>query len=154
MKIYLLTHEREQHKATNTGALALDIAGEFVKRINWQRTNPNQEILNLKDNNEVVLLYPTDNTSDAAEITDFENLIIIDSTWQESRKIFNKSEYLNQMPSATITPGNESNYKLRRNQVPGGLCTVECVIEVLILKGMRSLASELQNEYERFNRTS
>jgi len=153
MKIFLLTHEREQHKVSNTGALALDIASDFVKRIPWQRTNPDREILELTANNDVLLLYPTDNNSEAIRISDFENLIIIDGTWQQSRKIFNKSEYLKQMPRANVTTGNASNYKLRRNQLLGGLCTVECVIEVLKLKGKESLAFKLHGEYERFNKS-
>jgi len=111
MKIYLLTHEREQRKPSNTGAL---VAGEFVTRIPWQRTNPNEEILKLSQSKDSLLLYPTTNDCDSVKVKEFENLIIIDGTWQESRKIFNKSDYLQSMPRATINANNESTYKLRR----------------------------------------
>jgi len=151
MKIYLLTHEQETGKATNTGKIALENAKTVVERIVWQRTNPNETLIRLINNKEALLLYPTEDT-ETGSIADFENLIIIDSTWQESRKIYNKSQYLKKMPHATIKLPAESAYKLRRNQVDGGLCTIECVIEVLKVKDKNDLAEKLAIEFWRFNK--
>ena len=39
MKIYLLTHERETHRKTNTGSLALKLAGGLVERVLWERVS-------------------------------------------------------------------------------------------------------------------
>ena len=55
MKIFLLTHERELHRATNTGSLALESANEIVERILWERVNPNKNLTRLIENNEAVL---------------------------------------------------------------------------------------------------
>jgi len=152
MKIYLLTHECELTRATNTGAIAIESAKGVVERILWQRKNPNKELIELTNARSALLLYPTD--SDKSEsIEDYENLIILDGTWQESAKIVNKSEYLKNIPRAGINSATESKYKLRRNQKTDGLCTIECVIEVLRIKGLAEVASQLEIEFEMFNRS-
>ena len=98
MKIFLLTHEREIDRATNTGSIAIKHSNDIVERILWQRLNPNKDILKLIDNNEALLLYSKGDTDTAQSMVhDYENIIIIDSTWQESQKIVNKSHYLEKM---------------------------------------------------------
>ena len=170
MKIYLLTHERELHRATNTGALALDDSNEIVERILWERVNPNKDLVRLIENNEAVLLYskgvlsaalslaitpetasPVSKVLSSTRIEDYQNIIIIDSTWQESKKIFNHSAYLKKAPQFTLQTTNDSLYKLRANQPKGGLCTIECIIEVLRLKGQEEMAAELAMKFQQFN---
>jgi DTW domain-containing protein YfiP len=151
MKIFLLTHERELDRATNTGSLAIEVGNQIVERIVWERVNPNKELMRLIENNEAVLLYSKGESSEAS-IEDYENIIIIDSTWQESNKIFNHSAYLKDAPQFTLKTIQDSSYKLRANQPKGGLCTIECIIEVLKLKGQDKTAAELALKFERFNR--
>ena len=166
MKIFLLTHERELHRATNTGALALESTNKFVERIVWERVNPNKNLIQLIENNEAVLLYSKDESSSAMSLTEstlapspvspvtieeYENIIIIDGTWQESKKIFNQSPYLKVAPQFTLKTENDSKYKLRANQPKGGLCTIECIIEVLKLRGQNKLASEMLLKFVKFN---
>ena len=170
MKIYLLTHERELHRATNTGALALDDSNEIVERILWERVNPNKDLVRLIENNEAVLLYskgvlsaalslaitpetssPVSKVLSSTRIEGYENIIIIDSTWQEAKKIFNHSAYLKKTPQFTLQTTNDSLYKLRANQPKGGLCTIECIIEVLRLKGQNKMAADLSLKFAQFN---
>ncbi len=154
MKIFLLTHEREFHRATNTGSLALEDSNTIVERILWERVNPNKALTRLIENNEALLLYSKGESSSAvssAVIEDYENIIIIDSTWQEAQKIFNQSAYLKKAPQFTLKTSNDSSYKLRANQPEGGLCTIECIIEVLRIKGQHKMASELAVRFEQFN---
>ena len=166
MKIFLLTHERELHRATNTGALAIENANDIVERILWERVNPNKDLIRLIENNEAVLLYSKGESSSAASSTmtlsptpvvskvsieEYENIIIIDSTWQEAKKIFNHSAYLKNAPQFTLQTTKNSLYKLRANQPKGGLCTIECIIEVLRLKGQDKMAAELSLKFEQFN---
>ena len=153
MKIYLLTHEQEPGKATNTGSIALDYAKTVVEKIVWQRTSPDKTLVKLISNNKALLLYPKEDKL-TGSIADFENLIIIDSTWQQARKIYNKSQYLKQMPHATIRSAAASRYQLRRNQIDGGLCTIECVIEALKIKGENKLAETLNIEFDKFNQSN
>ncbi len=151
MNIFLLTHERELNRPTNTGSIALTHASELVKRIVWERTSPNSILLNLIRGNNAALVY-TRTDAPSACIDDVENFIIPDGTWQESRKIVNKSPWLHQVPRITLHNTSESSFKLRRNQVQGGLCTVECIVELLKIKGMPDLADLLEKKYHLFNR--
>ena len=89
--------------------------------------------------------------SEGHRIEDFDYIVIIDGTWQQSRKIFNKSPYLKKMPMASLGAKHSSKYILRRNQVEGGLCTIECVMEVLKLIGYIDLAASLDIEFSKFN---
>jgi len=150
MKIFLLTHERELHRVTNTGALAIDDSNEIAERIVWDRVNPNKGLMELIENNEALLLYSKGESSSAI-IQAYENIVIIDSTWQESQKIFNQSSYLKTAPQFTLNTPNDSLYKLRSNQPKGGLCTIECIIEVLRIKGENKIASVLALKFEQFN---
>ena len=150
MKIFLLTHERELHRATNTGSIALEDSNVIVERLLWERVKPNKGLTRLIENNEALLLYSKGESSSAV-IEEYENIIIIDGTWQESQKIFNQSTYLKNAPQFTLKTANDSSYKLRGNQPKGGLCTIECIIEVLRIKGQHEMASELALKFAQFN---
>lgn len=150
MKIFLLTHERELLRPSNTGGLAKNVAPEIVERIIWARNTPDPFLLDAINHKNTVLLYPVDDT-DAAPIESFENIILLDATWQEARKMFNKSPYLKSLPRAHIKPRKISQYQLRRNQPEGGLCTAECVVEILIAKNHLDIAEHLDTAFAHFN---
>lgn len=142
MKIFLLTHSRELDRKTNTGNIAIEHASAIVERIVWERKNPSQELLGVLNSSNAALLYPAENANET-DIDTIENFVIIDSTWQEARKIYNQSPYLKSAHKISLIPSSPSTYTLRRNQPEGGLCTVECVIEILLLKGQKELAEKL-----------
>ena len=150
MKIILLTHERELNRKTNTGTIASDHSAGIVERIVWERVNPNSDLVELFANNKALLLYPSDGDS-SADIEEFDNIVIIDSTWQEAQKIYNRSPYLKTAPKAVLSPVQQSAFQLRRNQRASGLCTIECVIELLRIKGREQLADALTIKFNLFN---
>lgn len=162
LHIILLTHEREVLRNTNTGVIALNLASEYVERVIWERINPNQRLLNFLATGKALLLYPTDGAVVAAAnptiteathstIDNVETIIIIDSTWQEAQKIFNKSPYLQSAPKAVLTTQNRSTFNLRRNQSEGGLCTIECIIELCRIRNLNNLAEQLTAAFEQHN---
>jgi DTW domain-containing protein YfiP len=150
MEIFLLTHERELLRPSNTGSLAQSVAPELVERIIWARNTPNPSLLDAINRENTALLYPVDDADDAP-IESFENIILLDATWQEARKMFNKSPYLQNLPRAHIKPRQASQYQLRRNQPEGGLCTAECVVEILIVKNHLDIAERLNTAFGIFN---
>lgn len=150
MKIYLLTHERELLRASNTGALAQTVVPDIVERVVWARNKPDPLLLAAINQNNTALLYPTTDAT-SAPIENFENIILLDATWQEARKMFNHSPYLKNLPKIHIKPGQVSQYQLRRNQPDGGLCTVECVVKILIAKHYIEMAGSLRAAFNSFN---
>jgi DTW domain-containing protein YfiP len=69
--------------------------------------------------------------------------IILDATWQEARKMYNRSPYLHSLVKCQFTPARPSSYVMRRNQLAEGLCTAECVSELLRLHNEPELAQTL-----------
>jgi len=149
MQIILLTHSREISKKTNTGQLVQQFI-PHTQTIIWQRTQPDEKLLQLINAGKTALVYPSDETDNSAPYYDFENYILIDSTWQEARKIYNRSPYLQNLPRIQLASNSVSKYTLRRNQLEGGLCTVECAVELLLSKGEIELANELQSSFNSF----
>ena len=155
MQIILLTHSREVLKKTNTGQLVEQVL-PATRKIIWQRTEPDNYLLSLIASNNTALLYPYDKSCAEKKLcdhfspTDFDNLILIDSTWQEARKIYNRSPYLQALPRVQLSTDNTSNYSLRRNQLEGGLCTAECVIELLRQSKQTELAEALNLNFTNF----
>jgi DTW domain-containing protein YfiP len=169
MKIYLLTHSREPTRGTNTGQLVSLVLGERARVIIWDRVNPDPDLLHLIESQSVSLLFPEPSvnvmdatgtatannelkTPEALPMTSNQALsnqarpsgyIILDATWQEARKMYNRSPYLHSLVKCQLTPARPSSYVMRRNQLAEGLCTAECVSELLRLHNEPELAQTL-----------
>ncbi|RDH85617.1 MAG: DTW domain-containing protein [endosymbiont of Galathealinum brachiosum] len=149
MQFILLTHSREISKKTNTGQLVQQLIPD-TQIIIWQRTQPDKKLLQLIKSGATALVYPAEETTLSVDPQSFENFILIDGTWQEARKIYNRSPYLHPLPRVQLSSEKVSNYSLRRNQIEGGLCTVECVAELLRENSCSGLADELDVLFHQF----
>lgn len=135
MKIWLLTHSEERKKETGTGSLVKEVLGQQCQIIEWSRVSPCQSILSLPLD-ETALVYlnqPEVAQANLNEESSIRHFIILDGTWQQARKMYNRSPYLHQFPHYQI-PETHSVYKKRRNQKNNGLCTAETVIHLLQLR--------------------
>jgi DTW domain-containing protein YfiP len=151
MKIYLLTHERELKKGSNTGRIVKECLADTVEIVVWKRTEPSEEIVELIDRDQIALLYPDPDDRPARSCRDFKNFLLLDSTWQEARKMYNRSPYLQRASRVALKINEPSRYKLRRNQIADGLSTAECASELLRQKGQEGLAEKVNHEFNRFN---
>lgn len=148
--IHLLTHERELSKPSNTGKLALDALPDLVHRTLWQRKQPAPELLRLLTKESVALVYPVDKSESTApevELASVEHYVLLDGTWQEARKIYNRSPYLQSLPVCRLPDAEPSRFIGRRNQRDGGLCTAECIIALLLARGMGVEADRLERAF-------
>lgn len=172
MKFILLTHSQELLKKNNTGRVAQDILTKDVEVITWQRKEANQVLLALLASKRAALLYPEDdiergaNDNGSAErispqvvnvvtpntADTYDYYVILDATWQQAHKMYKQSPYLQDADKVAIRAEKKSNYQRRRNQREGGLCTVECIIELLALKGVSTKLLQLKEAYSIFNR--
>lgn len=150
MKITLLTHEKELDRHHNTGRLLKDIANLECEIILWQRTQPNQQLLEQFKNQQACLVYPTGIAKQFQPITATEHLVLLDGTWQEARKMYNRSDYLKTAPWFKLENPPASQFHLRRNQIADGLCTCECAAELLKLKGHDQQAALVMQKFHNF----
>lgn len=66
------------------------------------------------------------------------HFIVLDATWQEARKMERKSPWLADV-RVHLTTDHVSAYRLRRNQQPGNLCTLE--VGLMLLRHFNAEAS-------------
>ncbi|MGI2118814.1 tRNA-uridine aminocarboxypropyltransferase [Shewanella oncorhynchi] len=179
MQIILLTHERELTRKTNTGQLALAAFPEEVKSIVWSRTAPDNDLVAMLASQQAKLLFPASDTEFAMP-TDINPLaepalsnaqaflapaqsiviaelmpsqvVILDATWQEARKMLRQSAYLKTAARVSLPPlMPESAFILRRNQQEGGLCTAECIIALWRQCGRAEQATLLASLFTELN---
>lgn len=149
MNIFLLTHQRECFKKTNTGSMVVDALEEKAQVVVWDRVTPDPELLRTIGEGSIALLYPSADSQLLSAESDYQSYIIIDGTWQEAQKIYNRSPYLQGLPALKIPANKASAYNLRRNQREGCLCTAECAIEILKARGFSMQANDLQSNFFR-----
>ncbi|NTV50224.1 MAG: DTW domain-containing protein [Geobacteraceae bacterium] len=152
MKITLLTHEKEFAKRSNTGRVVLDVLGESAEQVRWDRLNPPVKLLEEIAGGGVALIYPGSNDEAGDDMTGIRQVVLIDGTWHEARKIHQRSPYLQNIRRICLATGAKSVYNLRKNQKEFGLCTAECVIEVLRLSGNIAEAERLHEQFLAFIR--
>lgn len=150
MHILLLTHSRELNKQTNTGSLVAQVLGDRCQLITWNRVEPDQALLHRIENESMALLYPSEDAELLMDGIDFNACIIIDGTWQEAQKIYNRSPYLKKLKKIKINSPQQSVYSLRRNQKKGGLCTAECAAQVLKSAGYLQQAQQIEKKLVSF----
>lgn len=159
MPLYLLTHSREQARATNTGQLVQALLANHprldVQTLIWQRKEPPQTLLTLAQEGALYLVYPASEEApvwprDEPFCLLKQHLVLLDATWQESQKMLNQSPYLHQAPRISLNEG-DSTYALRRNQQPGALCTAEVVAHVLASGGFETESAALLQRFVLFN---
>ncbi len=163
MEIVLLTHERELDRLTNSGQLALAAFPQYCRRVTWSRTQPDLQLQQACETQQALLLFPeTEGLFPETEeqaishqgdelILSQQQIIILDATWQEARKMVRQSPYLQQVQRFTLCGQQSSQYQLRRNQLTDGLCTVECVQAIFLQLNMQAEAEQLQQDFELFN---
>jgi DTW domain-containing protein len=147
VKISLLTHFKELPKPSNTGRLVLEVLGDAAEQIRWDRLAPPAALVEEIKAGGVALVYPGVPGEPASDLSGIRQVIIIDGTWHEARKIHQRSPYLQQVPRVTLQARRPSCYNLRKNQKEAGLCTAECVIEILRSIGNHETANRLEERF-------
>lgn len=147
---YILCHERELSRPSSSAKVVSLSLSPNCQLIPWHRTQPADLLTRGLSETNTALLYPTLDASEQALPEHISNFVLLDGTWQETRKIYNHSPYLNRFPSFRLNTRQASHYHLRRNQIAGGLCTAEVVMEILKLKHEQSMLEKLTQEFKHF----
>lgn len=164
LHLLLLTHDREFAKPSNTGRL-LEASLPHCQIQTWQRKTSGAALIESAKakGQQPVLLFPIDDlASDSLNVLSerdvlsspqgLENFwfILLDSTWQQARKMVRSSPELQSLPRLLLPAGLNSRYQLRKNQQSGNLSTVETAIVLLQSLGLEQSADELNHYFQRF----
>lgn len=149
MKITLLTHAKELNRTDNTGILCRDLPDVSLEVVVWQRKSPDEQLLQALASG-ALLITPKGDGEQQLDVNNCSHFVLLDATWQEARKMYNRSDYLKAARWYAFDDPAPSKYHLRRNQIPGGLCTAECVLTLLQQKAMHHSAAQLQQRFEHY----
>jgi hypothetical protein len=151
--VCLLMADIEPLKPTNTGWLVADVVADTFA-FGWARTQVDPALLALlgdpqwqpyvvfpgeyaRPSRVVQALAPAGPASPAKRPL----FVLLDATWNEARKMFRKSPYLDRFPVLSLQPEQVSQYILRRSCRDDHFCTSEVAALCLGLAG-ETLACE------------
>jgi DTW domain-containing protein YfiP len=129
----LLMYDVEPLKPTNTGWLIADVITD-TSAFAWSRTTVDEELLTLLEQEhwQPYIVFPGEFVEPQRVVTKvaIEDgkrplFILLDATWNEARKMFRKSPYLERFPVLSLEPEQLSRYKLRRSKRDDHFCTAE-----------------------------
>jgi DTW domain-containing protein YfiP len=149
MTLVLLTHATEVGKPTNTGHLVQRVLGDDAVTVVWSRTQLDADLERRIEAGGLGLLWPSPDARpvDASSPRDY---VLLDATWQQARKIYNRSPYLQRLETFALHPTQPSAYRLRRNQVEGGLCTIEAAAQLMTQLDRHEEAEALRGAFASF----
>lgn len=154
---WLLTHENEFSRTTNTGRL-IENAIKTTKTFKWMRTEAPKALIQLIESNDydIYLIFSDEREREKVRSVSYEPsskklaFLILDGTWKEVRKILRKSPYLDSLPILSLNQIPASSYDLRRNKDDNHICTAEVAVELLKLIGNQEASQALNIYYETF----
>jgi len=152
----------EPLKPSNTGWLIADVVTDTFA-FGWARTEVDPALLALLNAPQwqPYVVFPREFADDARVVHDVAHdadirpvkrplFILLDGTWDEARKMFRKSPYLQNFPVLSLHPEQLSRYKLRRAQSEAHLCTAEVGAMCLALADDTQAAEALNAYFEVF----
>ena len=154
----LLMADIEPLKPSNTGWLIADVVADTFA-FGWARTEVDHALLALLNDPQwqPFVVFPAEFADDARVVHEVAHsdgkrplFILLDGTWDEARKMFRKSPYLQNLPVLSLQPEQLSRYKLRRAQSEAHLCTAEVGAMCLALANDSQAAEALNAYFEVF----
>jgi DTW domain-containing protein len=154
----LLMADIEPLKPSNTGWLIADVVADTFA-FGWARTEVAPELLTLLSDPQwqPYVVFPREFADDTRVVHDVIHeankrplFILLDGTWDEARKMFRKSPYLQNFPVLSLQPEQLSRYKLRRTQSEAHLCTAEVGALCLDLANDTQAAQALNDYFDVF----
>ncbi|MBL0942835.1 MAG: DTW domain-containing protein [Hydrogenophaga sp.] len=160
--VCLLMGDIEAIKPSNTGWLIADLVPD-TWAFAWSRTVIDPALIALLNDPQwqPFVVFPGEFVEPSRVITELpaaaaaDNggtatrrplFVLLDGTWSEARKMFNKSRYLDAFPVLSLHPDRVSNYRLRRSARDDHFCTAEVAAMCLQLAG-EPLAAETLDAY-------
>ena len=135
----------EPLKPTNTGWLVADVVPDTFA-FGWARTEVDPALLALLADPQwqPFVVFPGEYAAPERVVDDGAArrigaqrplFILLDATWNEARKMFRKSPYLDRFPVLSLRPEQVSRYVLRRSRRDDHFCTSEVAALCLELAG-------------------
>jgi DTW domain-containing protein YfiP len=148
----------EPLKPSNTGWLIADVVPDTFA-FGWARTDVDPALIALltAPQWQPYVVFPESFAEPERVVHAVEHstakrplFILLDGTWDEARKMFRKSPYLQGFPVLSLHPEQMSRYRLRRAQSDAHFCTAEVGALCLDLSGDTTAAGALNAYFDLF----
>lgn len=169
--LLLLIHRNELLKPSNSGRLIADTLPDNTHAFVWSRTEPNPELLQLLQDpqRQFLLVFPPQENDPREQINSIETkekiasewqgkkitLLLLDGTWKQARKMYGKSDYLNQIPCLTLCEqdikDSAGQYGLRQAHAPSLSSTCEAAAIALNAIGEKTAGQQTLRNFTAFN---
>ncbi|GKS03437.1 DTW domain-containing protein [Pseudomonas syringae pv. theae] len=139
----LLMYDTEPMKPTNTGWLIADVIKDTYA-FGWSRVEIDAHLRALLEDPQwqPYIVFPGEFVAQERVVAEVARedgkrplFILLDATWNEARKMFRKSPYLETFPVLSLAPEQISRYRLRRSRRDDHFCTAEVAALCLELAG-------------------
>jgi len=138
-RVLIIQHPLEQKHPFNTGRMA-HLCLRNSELIVAETLSAIQLVSILETPS--ALLYPSlpwlpdtpevnSDTSESTTGSSIQQLIVIDATWNKSKKILHLHPALQKLPRLHLKGDLRSNYQIRKTTVANGLSTLESIVEAL-----------------------
>jgi hypothetical protein len=154
--VCLLMADIEPLKPTNTGWLIADVVPDTFA-FGWARTGADPALLALLADPawQPLVVFPGEYAAPGRPVVGGVDppleasgrrtlFVVLDATWNEARKMFRKSPYLERFPVLSLRPEQVSRYILRRSRRDDHFCTSEVAALCLALVGDGRAARTLE----------
>ncbi len=152
--VCLLMADIEPLKPTNTGWLVADVVPDTFA-FGWARTEVDPALLALLADPrwQPVVVFPGEYAEPARVVHALAPpgdagrrplFVVLDATWNEARKMFRRSPYLDRFPVLGLQPEQVANYLLRRSRRDDHFCTSEVAALCLEMAGEPRAARALE----------
>lgn len=153
----IVRHHYEKHRQSNTGALAHSVLpNSCLVGFGDPGVTVDAEALG-GERRDVFVLCPiegsstldTDTVSDPSET----NLIVLDASWRQARRMSRRIEGLRALPFLRLPPLEPSSWQLRRPSAPEMLTTIDAIAAAVEILGYADEAQQLRAAHELFARS-
>ncbi|PIJ49173.1 DTW domain-containing protein [Erwinia sp. OLTSP20] len=154
----LVMFDTEPMKPSNTGRLIADILPDTCA-FSWSRTAVDAQLLKLINHPsyQPFVVFPASYACPERQVAlspptqgNPPLFIMLDGTWNEARKMFRKSPWLDDFPVISLNVTTPSAYTLRAAHAPGQHCTAEIAIALLAQAGDNAAAQGLSQHFMLF----
>ena len=146
--VIIIQHPSEKKRKIRTALMAVRGLNEgncqiFVRR----KVTPRDELSKILLDSQSYLMYPSKDSKNLSTISSdktFKNLVILDGTWDEAKKIYARSPVLQNMPTIHLDINKQSEYVVRTQPSEKCLSTIETIAHSLaILENDSSISERL-----------
>lgn len=140
-RVVIVRHHLEQHRSSNSGRLA-------------HLALPNSEIVEhgggfrghakLPPLEGAYLLFPEGEVAQAAPIPPPKQLLVLDATWSQARRMYRKLDVLRGLPILRLPDAPMPSARLRESPGPGRVSTIEAIARALRLLEGDEVAAPLE----------